>query len=567
MRIISNTLSLCLIALFLVVRTGLAQSCGGEIEVARDVPIDRSAVSLLNDTEVFEVVLNNDVVEGKSATNVWWLRIKGMGPDCDNAQWLRLKYPYLHEITAFSAQIEYSGNTAIQATKVDNFDTHAFLYPIVPLSSANSATAETYLVKIVYRDRLILPVRLASSSDILHEGFWFLVISLALIICLMGQAAQAISLGRLRSRPDRRAFILFALAAAAYVVVSSGILSFMTYGKDLFDPRKLLLITQAVLVWAAVEFLRHRSDEKPLKHIDGLLRSIQLMVIATVVLDQIGPQFASLAFLCAFLISPIALLALLVWSALRGHKGSIICVLAWTPTIFAVVWLYSRILGLTPYHPINHHLAAIGLFLTSLQFNALLTLNQRKDAHAADHDALTGLANRRAMERTASRAAEGKFSIHGIALIDLRKFKQVNDTYGHAAGDELLIQIAQRLRRVIHRGSQIYRIGGDEFAFVVTDPCSQSDFEQTLNKVRAEIELPFKYKNALMSVGASVGAVYGPIPSGVEFGNALKRADALAYEAKAYSGGAIVLKTWAELCLNNAEAKDQNKSATIEVAA
>ncbi|MHA7859501.1 MAG: diguanylate cyclase domain-containing protein [Henriciella sp.] len=556
-----------MIALYCVFASGYANACDAEIAVAKNVSAERSITSLLEDVKAFEIVENNAVVEGKSSTNIWWMRIENADPNCDITQWLRLKYPYLSDVTVFDVHPTEQLSSSAEPFVIKEQRPLGFLYPIVPLLSLTEESENSYLIRINYPDRLILPIRVSDGHEVMGEGFWFLAISLILIVFLLGQACQAISLGKLRSRPDRRAFIIFTTSAATYVSVSSGLLSVLSGGSIFTDPRSLLLIAQAIVVWGAVEFLRCHSEKKPLQKIDGLLRMLQIAAIATVIIDRIAPQLADIAFLFAFVIAPLILLALLVWSALRGIKGAITLVIAWTPTILAVVWIYSRVLGITPYHPINHHLAGIGLFLTSLQFNALLSLNRRKDAHAADHDALTGLPNRRAMEKLTARAAEGEFSIQGVALIDLRKFKQINDTYGHAAGDWFLAQIAHRLRCVLPKGSQIFRIGGDEFVFISTQRSTFAEFESTVNTLRYEVELPIDHAGEFLTVGASIGAIFGPLPLGTSFSTILKRADTLAYEAKSSESGACVLMTWTEFSNRSHEQINSLKDSELSAVA
>ena len=84
----------------------------------------------------------------------------------------------------------------------------------------------------------------------------------------------------------------------------------------------------------------------------------------------------------------------------------------------------------------------------------------------ADTDMLTGLANRRGLERRLSRLRPLADEGIGIAFMDLDLFKQINDTYGHDAGDELLIQIGERLAALTRAEDVVARIGGDEFIFV-----------------------------------------------------------------------------------------------------
>ncbi|WP_231557272.1 diguanylate cyclase [Deinococcus sp. YIM 77859] len=112
----------------------------------------------------------------------------------------------------------------------------------------------------------------------------------------------------------------------------------------------------------------------------------------------------------------------------------------------------------------------------------------------AHQDPLTGLLNRRALERDLVRAAEG----WGLAVIDVDGLKRVNDTLGHAAGDDLLRRVAYGLARVAPPGSRAYRLGGDEFALLLP-PGTAEAAEQLVAEVMREV------RTVYAQGGASVG--------------------------------------------------------------
>ena len=100
-----------------------------------------------------------------------------------------------------------------------------------------------------------------------------------------------------------------------------------------------------------------------------------------------------------------------------------------------------------------------------------MTELQEELRHQAYHDALTGAAEPRALRRPAwprrspGRPADG--TTHAVLFLDLDRFKIVNDSWGHAAGDELLVQVAERIRGQIRPGDTAARLGGDEFAVLL----------------------------------------------------------------------------------------------------
>ncbi|QTE28263.1 EAL domain-containing protein [Pengzhenrongella sicca] len=130
--------------------------------------------------------------------------------------------------------------------------------------------------------------------------------------------------------------------------------------------------------------------------------------------------------------------------------------------------------------------------------------------HQAFHDALTGLPNRalfhdRAEHALARTSRQG--SVLAVLMIDLDDFKEVNDTRGHASGDDLLIQIAARLAATCRSGSTVSRFGGDEFAVLVEDLADVGEAEIFADRVLATFATPFVLDGEATRIGASVGVV------------------------------------------------------------
>jgi diguanylate cyclase (GGDEF)-like protein/PAS domain S-box-containing protein len=155
--------------------------------------------------------------------------------------------------------------------------------------------------------------------------------------------------------------------------------------------------------------------------------------------------------------------------------------------------------------------------------------------HMADHDALTGLLNRRAFERELDRHVDhvARYGPRGAAvLLDVDRFKNVNDTLGHGAGDELIGKVADALRACVCEGTVIARLGGDEFALLVPDGTSEDAValaEEVLDAIRA-VRIPSP-SGRLRAVSASVGVA--PFASDrLTAEDVLVNADLAMYEAK-----------------------------------
>ena len=132
--------------------------------------------------------------------------------------------------------------------------------------------------------------------------------------------------------------------------------------------------------------------------------------------------------------------------------------------------------------------------------------------HLALHDSLTGLPNRRLFaERIEQALSEvGRDGGQGaVVLLDLDRFKEINDTLGHAHGDELLRSFSARLRQSLRHGDTVARLGGDEFGIVMRIG-DVSDVSETASRIHASLEPPFVIGDLELDVGASIGASLFP---------------------------------------------------------
>ncbi|WP_239675113.1 GGDEF domain-containing protein [Natronosporangium hydrolyticum] len=173
------------------------------------------------------------------------------------------------------------------------------------------------------------------------------------------------------------------------------------------------------------------------------------------------------------------------------------------------------------------------------------------ERHAADHDPLTGLPNRRAFQRRGSALlADPGHPATACAVIDLDSFKEVNDTLGHSAGDQVLVTLAGRLARLTNEQDLVARLGGDEFAALLTDGRggpADPDRPAVCRPDRLGAHLadvlgaPMVVNGRWLRVTAAVGVT--PVRPGAALNDLLHTADLAMYRHKARSTQPAALVT------------------------
>ncbi len=184
----------------------------------------------------------------------------------------------------------------------------------------------------------------------------------------------------------------------------------------------------------------------------------------------------------------------------------------------------------------------LGRFQGFIGFGSDLSEKRRAEAEItrlALFDSLTGLANRQRMRLALDQTlapAQGSRTTMGLFLLDLDRFKAVNDTLGHQVGDDLLKQVAERLQKTVADNGLVGRLGGDEFQVVLPKEGNRDALDRIAKSIIAALSQPYFIKGSSISIGCSVGIAIAP-EHGVDSETLIRNADLALYAAKADGRG------------------------------
>jgi diguanylate cyclase (GGDEF)-like protein len=203
----------------------------------------------------------------------------------------------------------------------------------------------------------------------------------------------------------------------------------------------------------------------------------------------------------------------------------------------------SLAIGLAVFYAVVFRLIASASKRLRRQTRALQASAER-DRHQATHDALTELPNRELLRDRLEQALAGAARSSGevaLILIDLDRFKEINDTLGHTYGDKLLCQVGPRMQSVLRDGDTVARLGGDEFAVLLPTVDGVTEARTVADRLREALHQPFDVDDVVLDVEASVGISLSPW-HGTEAEDLLRNADIAMYAAKALKGEAVVFE-------------------------
>ncbi len=179
---------------------------------------------------------------------------------------------------------------------------------------------------------------------------------------------------------------------------------------------------------------------------------------------------------------------------------------------------------------------ALGSRISGMRTSEIeLRLHAAHLAEAAATDPLTGLSNRSGLAQGAARVLDDGAK-HALMLLDLDRFKPINDVHGHDAGDAVLRSVATRLQAHVRAGDIVARLGGDEFVILLAQPLSKAQLATLAGRLDAAVRQPVEFQGQTLTVGASTGIACSP-EDGRTLNELIRCADQAMYQAKQARSG------------------------------
>ena len=319
-------------------------------------------------------------------------------------------------------------------------------------------------------------------------------------------------------------FVLFnALALFTIIVASNGVVYRFTIHQTIHGLIDLLIVIAFLLVF----FLARRS-KKSINMLASLV--IFLFFVTGTILTYhyqstlSGINWYAFAFIIAY--------------AFKGNRVSII-VFIFSSSVLLFAALTQQMLSLLEIlTSLDQYLPLIFAVYIFYRYNEMLKQELRDQkqryVHLAHYDSLTEIPNRNALfsffeDALVSHSSSGT----GLAVmfIDLDDFKQINDQYGHARGDQVLRLMAERLRRHIRGSDMLARHGGDEFVIIAQSIMGRQDIEKVLAHIYEAIQEPILDAERSIFITLSIGVAIAP-QDGVQIDDLLRHADQAMYHAK-----------------------------------
>ncbi len=412
-------------------------------------------------------------------------------------------------------------------------------FPMMLVSIAPAETKNVYF-RIRTDTLAIIPAQVYTMAYLQHVGARDVLIFSGLI----GIMLAITMLGMITFLSSRQfAYLWFAgftFAGALYTLIGSNIgktyIWPMRTGDDVFYIFVILGVAMASAAMFVARFLNTAENTPKFHKALQIIAGCSLVTCFTTPL----PYFILVpAFLVAAGIGPIFILIAVFVLWRKKVRGAGLVLFSWVPNQLGITWVFLRGIDVVPYSEFNHFALPLSCTITAIAFTWALHRRNQEAEHNAAHDLLTGLPNRLRLEQVIAEPPPIVRRAIGVMQIDLDGFKTINDTHGHAAGDHVLQEVADRLQELCSPYGMAFRTGGDEFVILSHRRTRQSDTEALADKIVAILAQPIAWRGELLQIGASIGLAF-PLEGRETVNMAFEQADAALYEAKRTGKGRVV---------------------------
>lgn len=452
---------------------------------------------------------------------------------------LALRFPYLQRTDLYEVRPDGSlrHSTAGSAVPVTGTGIAA-PYPAYHLY-VPAGESRDYFIRVRSSTLIVLPVTISSEANFsramtLETLVWSLIVGAALSF-----AVYAASMSFAAGNGSFRIYICFALSVAAYILLSSGLVSAI-FGMHLhFNFSRIVFFAQAMAMAFGTMFTMVFLDmEKQAPRLYRIFYAIAFISILTAISAGLPSWIGRMSFYVATAIGPMVLVAGLLLMVASGVSGARSALIAWLPCLMATAWIHLRAPDITPYLPINQFLLPLAFAFMLAYLSAVLGGQTRQAEFWTNSDPMTGLGNRRLLDKICALENRQTSERYSAAIaIDLDNFRPVNEAYGHAAGDAVLVSMAEKLRAHFGGRGDIFRTGGDEFLILGYHWQSRMDMISQANAFLQSAQTALQHEGNYISVGASIGIAFHDHRTG--FAGMLRQADAELYHVKSSGRGVI----------------------------
>lgn len=482
-----------------------------------------------------------------------WLRVPFAVDTASDGHWvLDIDYPPLNDIDIYLIQNEKVINRA-KLGSLQSFESR-------PLQSRSHAlplevkpgSAYELMIRVETRGAMILPITI-EKKEVFHtiavreqmlQGV-LIGIALCLLLYSLGQWVST-------REPLFLKYVLVVSGSLWFTLLQLGVGAQYVWTNNFWLEQHVVGLSSLMAVGGTFLFLEESLRDSPVQGrvFPRIMQGGAALCVVLAVVYAFDLYDTSVLAMIITVLGPLPSLICtprFISRARRGDPVGIYLLLAWTVYMLSVVIITGVIRGYMPVNFWTLHSFQFGATFDMLAFMYVLTLRTKAIRQAAVHasmerdimralahtDPLTGLPNRRSLSDALTQSLARCTADHmtAVYLIDVDEFKPVNDTYGHEAGDELLVEIGRRLQANVRSGDIVARLGGDEFVVLANGLRSPDQAQELGNKLLGLFDEPANLSKQQVRIGLTIGYAIAP-RDGRDTATVLRLADEAMYQGK-----------------------------------